>query len=285
MQWLPIILLFYQLISPTSGQVPISNFYPYGSSAGDSQLAREDDDSVSIPIHYNFQFFNFNYREVYISTNGQINFGEGDSMYEPIPFPLNGSRSIASYWVDSDPSEGGDVHYREAVDQGLLDEITKDIRTHLVEYRCFTGQWAFIVTFEKVPAFDCGANPSSCFNPSCDETLTYQTILTSNGVQSFVIFLYNSLTYPVRPQSCINFAQIGFNAGDGRRFYMMPSSNTPSLPLVALTTSNVGVNGKWMFEVGGSVTCTGQGMLDAYPRKLLYFLMVIDLIRSVTCSN
>jgi len=63
---------------------------------------------------------------------------------------------------------------------------------------------------------------------------------------------------------------------------MMNSSNTLKLAQVALNTSNVGVPGKWMFELGDSPRCItinhGRGMLDAYPRMLLNVLMMANLL-------
>ena len=47
-------------------------------------------------------------------------------------------------------------------------------------------------------------------------------------------------------------AQIGFNAGDGLRYYLVPNSNSASINSTALSTSNVGIPGKWMFSTDSS---------------------------------
>jgi hypothetical protein len=47
--------------------------------------------------------------------------------------------------------------------------------------------------------------------------------------------------------------QVGFNAGDGVVYYNLPGSNTQGLGLLNLTnSSNVGIDGRWMFRVDGS---------------------------------
>ena len=63
------------------GQVSLVQFYPYGILAGDSQLLRQDDASNPVSIQFAFPFFDSTYRVVHISTNGQVNFGNGDSAF------------------------------------------------------------------------------------------------------------------------------------------------------------------------------------------------------------
>ena len=55
-------------------------------------------------------------------------------------------------------------------------------------------------------------------------------------------------------------AQVGFDAGDGERFFSVPDSQTPGIIDIP-TTSNVGVPGMWVFEVGlMEITgCSEQG--------------------------
>lgn len=45
-------------------------------------------------------------------------------------------------------------------------------------------------------------------------------------------------------------AQVGFNAGDGYRFYSIPESQTAGIINISMT-SNIGVPGAWMFQVNG----------------------------------
>ena len=51
-------------------------------------------------------------------------------------------------------------------------------------------------------------------------------------------------------------AQVGFDAGDGERFFSVPGSQTNDIVNID-TTTNVGVPGVWMFQVNGDVAdCT-----------------------------
>ena len=45
-------------------------------------------------------------------------------------------------------------------------------------------------------------------------------------------------------------ALAGFNAGNGINHYTIPGSRTSSIINIA-STSNVGIQGTWMFKVGG----------------------------------
>ena len=63
-------------------------------------------------------------------------------------------------------------------------------------------------------------------------------------------------------------SQVGFNAGDGRRFYSVPGSRQPAIIDVEKTT-NVGLPGRWVFriddvkvEAGGCNTEGSTGCLS-----------------------
>ena len=47
-------------------------------------------------------------------------------------------------------------------------------------------------------------------------------------------------------------AQVGFDAGDGVRFFSVPGSQTDAIVNIS-TTSNIGVPGVWTFQVNGNV--------------------------------
>lgn len=234
-------------------QVPLSNFYAYGPNAGDRELPSIDDTSESIPLIFSFPFFGSSYEELHISTNGLITFGSGSSQYTPTPFPILDNRCIASYWTDSDPSLGGHIYYRETSDLDELISIQNEIRSKFVQHRTYRSNWALIVTFFRVPAFGCswGSINGNC-PTNCNNTITHQTILTTNGVKSFAIFNFNELRYTAGSANCQGHAQVGFNAGDGERFALVQMSNSPEIAQVAIQESNVGIAGKWIFSTGES---------------------------------
>jgi len=258
-----------------SAQVPLTGFYPYGTAAGDRTLPREDDTFVGVNITTSFQFFDRNYREVFLSTNGVIFFENGNSNFVPRPFPVRNFIFIAPYWTDHDPSRVGNIFYRESFDPNLLNQITTEIRRHFVEYSTFTSRWALIMTYVDVAAYGCvtSGTPANCAT-RCTELATYQTVMTTNGIYSFTIFNYNKLQYTVGASDCNAHAQIGFNAGDGLRFYVLPSSLTSQINNTAIDKSNVGIRGKLIFAVDGAdivEACNSRGLLEIFPRKILYF--------------
>ena len=229
------------------------DFYPYGLDDYDATLPRVDDGFIELNINTQFSFFGDVFEKVFISTNGIIFFGEGSREYIPSPYPLVGTRSVAAYWVDSDPRRGGNIFYRETFDQSILNEISSKVQQSFVQYGSFRSIWALLITFNDVPRYGCD---------NCSLVVNHQTILTTDGVNSFVIFLYDKLDY--------SFAQIGFNAGDGRRFYTTSKSRTNESGTEALYSSNIGRPGEWIFSIGEKIITSCSNFLQVYPTRLLY---------------
>ena len=69
---------------------------------------------------------------------------------------------------------------------------------------------------------------------------TLQVVLTTNGERSFTLFIYTDVQW--------GEGGIGFNAGDGVRFYELPGSRTPEAREVE-DSSNVGVEGVYAYRV------------------------------------
>jgi len=87
------------------------------------------------------------------------------------------------------------------------------------------------------------------------QTNTFQAILATDGLQSFVIFLYadGEIQWTTGDASGGSGglggtpAQVGFNAGDGIRYAAIPQSRTNEILNIA-STSNIGVPGIWVFR-------------------------------------
>ncbi|XP_012562132.2 sushi domain-containing protein 2 [Hydra vulgaris] len=267
------------LVNIVGGVIKIADFYPFGSSTNDQMLQRVDDASTKISISFNYPFFGSIYQEVYLSTNGIITFGASNTDYRPKPYPLTSMQSVAAYWTDSDPSKGGNVFYKEITNRTVLKKISEEIKHRLISYNKFNAEWALIVTFDQVLPYSCGCNTT------CNSNVTHQTVLTSDGVNSFAIFNFNQLGYSTGARECKDYAQVGFNAGDGKRFFLMPKSNTAGISEVALFQSNIGVPGKWIFSTDANdiiEQCNTKGQLEIFPRKTLYF-GACNLIISGVC--
>ena len=81
-----------------------------------TQVSLSDDDlSGSLPIGFAFNFYNDDYTEFYISSNGFITFlNEGDNgccSGDVLPSPGSPSNLIAFAWEDLNPSSGGTISY------------------------------------------------------------------------------------------------------------------------------------------------------------------------------
>ena len=107
--------------------------------------------------------------------------------------------------------------------------------------------------------------------------------MATNGINSFVIFLYadGEIQWTTGDASGGSGgfggtpAQVGFNAGDGVRFASVPGSQTADIVNID-TTSNVGIPGVWIFRVdeediaiggcsfepSGKESCTYQGTIN-----------------------
>ena len=203
-----------------------------------------------------FRFFGQVYADCFVSCNGVITFLSEPFTVFPETFPNTNDIMIAAYWTDLSAFAGGGVFYQYEFNQTILEEISEDIRSNFPRHRTFSGVGAYIVTYNNVPSFGCDGsnlNDGDC-GLSCDSVVNFQVILTSDGLDSFVIFLYDRLEYTVGAFFCTAYAQIGFNAGDGVRYYTFLSSNTPNISSFALTQSNVNIPGKWMFSVADDIS-------------------------------
>ena len=77
-------------------------------------------------------------------------------------------------------------------------------------------------------------------------------MLVTDGQSSFVLFLYGEIQW--------GEANIGFNAGDGTRFFTLPGVLTTATREVE-TQSNVGVPGIYIFQVDGPSVLSPDGKL------------------------
>ena len=223
-----------------------ATFYPYGPSYNDLTLPSVDDTYIQVTLSFEFPFFGQRSRQIFLTTNGLITFVSSTDVYVPIPFPLTNMIGLAPYWTDSNPAVGGKIYYRDEANATILQEIRDDVLSLFPQFSPFPITGALVFTFDNVPAYGCSGG--SC-GTNCNAVLTYQAILSTDGTNSVTTFLYQRLDYTAGATNCNAHAQIGFNAGDGRRFYMVPSSNTANIKYTAIQQSNVNIPRKWMFSV------------------------------------
>ena len=225
-----------------------ASFYPFGESY--QVLPASDYDGLAASISFDSNFYGNVYRDVFTNTDGVIFLGtQGYIPQSYKSLPCDAYIGGVPYSADMNTTEGGSIFYREELNATILRDISEDIRSHFPQHRSFSSVGVFIVTYKNVRAFGCA---SKCGN-TCDDAVNFQTILTSDGVNSFVIFLYDRLDFIAGGTDCNAFAQIGFNAGDGVNSFTIPSSSTADISKIALTQSNVNIPGMWMFSVAGAV--------------------------------
>ncbi len=108
---------------------------------------------------------------------------------------------------------------------------------------------------------------------------TFQCVLMTDGTVSYVKFLYadGEIQWTTGDASggTDGFggtpAQVGFDAGDGERFFSVPGSQTNDIANIASTT-NVNVPGVWTFQVNGDIaTCSSvEDMENSKPLRILH---------------
>ncbi|XP_069006982.1 sushi, nidogen and EGF-like domain-containing protein 1 isoform X4 [Embiotoca jacksoni] len=274
-------LLSLNLLPGVQPTVPPEDFYPFGQDKGDSQtVAQDDGGSRLLEISVAFPFFGDRHTGLYVNNNGLVSFLREVSQFTPVAFPIAGDRRVvAPFWADVDNRRAGRVFYRESQDPSILWRASGDVRTYFSEFPNFNATWVLISTWHQVTFF--GGNSRTPVN-------TFQVVLITDGELSFTIFQYNNITWTtgMHASSGGNLAglggiaaQAGFNAGDGKRYFNIPSSRTADVVNVELTT-NVGYPGRWVFriddanvEVGG---CNNSASVCPHLRPCLNGGQCID---------
>ena len=98
------------------------------------------------------------------------------------------------------------------------------------------------------------------------QTNTFQCVMATDGVISFVIFLYAEGEIQWTTGDASDGvgglggtpAQVGFNAGDGVRFATIPNSRTDAIVNIDEMPGNTGKNGSWVFKVSEFEVDTGE---------------------------
>ncbi len=121
------------------------------SGLGTAIALGDDAASGPLPLGFNFPFYENNYSEVFIGSNGILTFGAGSTsrLNTALPTTSVPNDMIAMWWDDLDPAEGGNIYY----------------------YYDASGD-RFIVTFANIQNYISGGGTGA---------LTFQAILYPNG--------------------------------------------------------------------------------------------------------
>ena len=79
-----------------------------------------------------------------------ISFKRPLNLFTLASFPVDNEDVIAPYWTDIDITDTGNVFFREAIEDEILDKITNEIRTANSKLANYKAHWAFIVTWDHV---------------------------------------------------------------------------------------------------------------------------------------
>uniref|UniRef100_A0A3B4DB55 NIDO domain-containing protein n=1 Tax=Pygocentrus nattereri TaxID=42514 RepID=A0A3B4DB55_PYGNA len=157
---------------------------------------------------------------------------------------------IAPLWTDLDMYTRGNVSYEQATSGPLLQTATNEMNR---TFPGFSASWVFVATWEKME-----------FEP--DVGVTFQVVLVSD-VQGRTFILMNYGPIPaVDPEPW----KAGLQTQENYQNF------TIQVPLSGLTTStNVGIPGRWAFQVSGATF----GKCQVFA---LFFPVLPGAVRAVT---
>ncbi len=172
-----------------------------------------DDCSEALPLGFNFAFFEKNYQQVFINSNGNISLDAPHYEFTPEPFCQNGPRMVAPFFGDVDLSKGGEIWYY------------LDPHKHYL-----------IVTWLEVGYYGCEGN-------DCATRNSFQVLLTDGSVREVrgqllptevnVLFSYGKMGWTTGGSSggIRGFggfpATVGINFGDGQQCHDYGTFNRP----------------------------------------------------------
>ena len=230
-----------------------------------TSLDRGDDFFVgALSLGFNANYFGTTYSSTYLSNNGYVTFGAGQSAYTPVGLgaAYSGNPIIAAFFADVDTAGSG---------SGLVGYGTGT----------FGGNAAWGATWNNV----------GYYNDKFDKTNTFQILLVNRsdtGAGNFDIILnYDKIQWeagdvesPTDNGLGGNTASVGYNAGLGGQagtFFQFTGSQTPGAfldggPNSLVANSNVGVAGRYIFNVrNGAVTPPPSGV----PEPATWAMMMI----------
>ena len=174
-------------------------------------FTRGDDNSASVSINFNFNYFGGSYSTLNISTNGYVYFDSSNSIY------------ALSY--DLDTRYRGGIYYQNLNSQSNdFNSIKSDINRLNPS---FNPTNIFRIKYDNVPAYNQNSSIAS-----------FQITLATNGSSSYVLVKYTSC---LSGNTLTKTPGIYYTLSNGQT-----SSSTFSNPC---SSSNVKLSGTWVFDV------------------------------------
>ena len=90
------------------------------STTGTSVILEDDEVTGAIPLPFNFNFYDTELSEVFISSFGFITFlrNQYNNPARPLPGPYTPHGLIAAFWTYLDPAVGGTIRYQTLGSEG-----------------------------------------------------------------------------------------------------------------------------------------------------------------------
>ena len=213
------------LVNPlgSGGSVPRSSCDYYGSN----YFADYGDDYGTFNLGFDFYYFYSVYNQVTLSSNGYVLFSSSNGASESMPTP---SDSISLFNLFTQYCMRGII----LIDFASSNDLVL-IKNQINEYlnNSFTPTNAMIITFDSMDPIQF--------------KLSYQIILSSDSVSSFLIVLYKYCEYDTRNGFGLVTPGVYYIENGQQRVIQM------SNPCIS---SNVGVAGMWIFQVGNKTFTT-----------------------------
>ncbi|XP_013418963.1 uncharacterized protein LOC106179759 isoform X2 [Lingula anatina] len=246
----------------------------FGDETGDTCFAEVDDgSSEQIQLPHGFYIGQRKFSSVYVNVNGLLSFQNPFTSFTPTALPLRGTAAqfglIAAHWIDLDSRDSSvsgakicshTCDYEK--DYSYLNvsgppgrrqrpnhcRVLNQTMYHVRRYGglpAFNPLWAMAVTWFRLPPY----SPNKAYIGK--EETTFQAVLTTDGVQSFVIYQYPREYLALNETSDYRRGEIGYTAGDDQWYYNAFPSGTIDQGsfTVDKIKGNTGRNGLWVLQV------------------------------------
>ncbi|KAI1706318.1 nidogen-like domain-containing protein [Ditylenchus destructor] len=201
----------------TLAGVPLKNFFNFGKDHGDKETVGGVPDRIDLEPP--FRIFRKLRDYVYVYSIGWIGFAGGSVV------PFNWKFSDSSYYM-------GAAFYRQSNEEVDLDKARREIGSAFPAFQDIDLKWVVIGTWKQIGHRDYP-----------NDLNTFQAILTTDGVRSFMIYNFNVIN-KIETDTYAGFELIHDKV---LYQYFVEGSNTDDMLL--LDRSNVNINGKWVYRI------------------------------------
>ncbi|KAI1709165.1 nidogen-like domain-containing protein [Ditylenchus destructor] len=229
------ILIFYSigalLTYGTDAIVPLEQFFPHGTENGDQEVpktARGHDVRTSglVDLDTPFRMFQRSLNQIVVREDGTLYGKDLRRGY---------GGHIWAFSAGVDLRKGGSVYWRKSSSAADLKKAREEIDSAFPAYQGVDLKWAFVATWYQV----------SPHHGSSNTTNTFQSLLATDGNQTYAIFMYNAIGWSVEIR---RYAKVGFAIREDSKTYLVSGSDRPDISTIG-NRSNIGIPGKWIFKI------------------------------------